>query len=337
MTAISNEVPAPDAVLDTIDDYVAQLGEYFSQHNITYSVTCNVAAGVSVDSRVWTAGVQPDQTMFIGSAVKTFMLAEYLRSDLSEMAVMDIDDSVRSISSTVFGDQTFAGEPRPDMKLDGETLARSVLEAMITHSDNTATDAVLRPRGPKRTRADRRCRIDFGDIPDLTRQLFSYLASGQDVPVGWETLKQYVDHPPNTQNAINEVQSMLASASDMVRSVTRRPCSTRASLPPQISAVQAHIVDGRRASRDRARQPRFVWQRRQHHLERFQLHQRVGANARTTNLPGTPVGPRDLQLQCQFGRDDGATFNALQDFRARHQGRSHGIPGFFFGPRPISP
>ena len=152
MTAISNEMPAPDAVLDTINDYVVQLGEYFSQHNITYSVTCNVAAGISVDSRVWTAGVQPDQTMFIGSAVKTFMLAEYLRSDLSEMAVMNIDDSVRSISSTVFGDQTFAGEPRPDMKLDGETLARSVLEAMITHSDNTATDAVLAAVGADNVR-----------------------------------------------------------------------------------------------------------------------------------------------------------------------------------------
>ena len=184
MTAISNSTPAPDAVLDTINDYVVQLGEYFSQHNITYSVTCNVAAGISVDSRIWTAGVQPDQTMFIGSAVKTFMLAEYLRSDLSEWRLMNIDDSVRSISSTVFGDQTFAGEPRPDLKLDGETLARSVLEAMITHSDNTATDAVLAAVGADNVREL------IGDvgltsvrIPDSTRQLFSYLASGQDVDV----------------------------------------------------------------------------------------------------------------------------------------------------------
>ena len=47
--------------------------------------------------------------------------------------------------------------------------------------------------------------------------MFAYLASGQDAPVDWETLKQYVDHPPNPQHAINDVESMLASASDMVR------------------------------------------------------------------------------------------------------------------------
>ena len=96
--------------------------------------------------------MQPDQTMFVGSAVKTFILAEYLRSDLSETAVMNIDDSVRSISSPVFGDQTYGGAPRPDQELDGDTLARSALEAMITHSDNTATDAVLAAVGADNVR-----------------------------------------------------------------------------------------------------------------------------------------------------------------------------------------
>lgn len=218
MTTPSSLDEAPDAVLNAINDYVADLGTYFSQHDITYTVTCNVAAAISVDSRLWTAGVQPDQTMFVGSAVKTFMLAEYLRSDLSEMAVMNIDDSIRSISSTVFGDQTLGGQPQPDLKLDGETLARSVLEAMISHSDNTATDAVLAAVGADNVRD---LIDDVGlssvSIPDSTRRLFTYLASGQDVDVSWETLKQYVNNPPDSQHAINDVQSMLASASDMVR------------------------------------------------------------------------------------------------------------------------
>ncbi len=218
MAEMSSPSPTPEAVLIAIDDYAAHLGDYFSQHNIPYTVTCDVSAVVSVDSQLWAAGVQADQTMFVGSAVKTFILAEYLRGDLSETGVMGIDDGIRSISSTVFGDQTLAGEPAPDLKLDGETLARSVLEAMISHSDNTATDAILAAVGANSVRD---MISDVGltsvSIPDSTRRLFTYLASGQDVDVSWETLKEYVASPPNAQTAINGVQSMLASASDMVR------------------------------------------------------------------------------------------------------------------------
>lgn len=76
MTVTFDAMEAPQAVLDAIDEYVAELGTYFSQQNITYEITCEVAAAISVDSRLWTAGIQPDQTMFVGSAVKTFMLAE---------------------------------------------------------------------------------------------------------------------------------------------------------------------------------------------------------------------------------------------------------------------
>lgn len=218
MSEMSSSGPAPQAVLIAIDEYAAHLGDYFSQHNIPFTITCDVSAAVSVDSQLWEAGAQSEQTMFVGSAVKTFMLAEYLRSDLSETAVMGIDDGIRSISSTVFGDQSLAGEPAPDLKLDGETLARSVLEAMISHSDNTATDAILAAVGADSVRD---LIGDVGltsvSIPDSTRRLFTYLASGQGVDVDWETLKEYVANPPDAQAAINGVQSMLASASDMVR------------------------------------------------------------------------------------------------------------------------
>ncbi|HTE37865.1 MAG TPA: serine hydrolase, partial [Reyranella sp.] len=134
-------------VLNAIYDFVTDLGQYFSQRDITYSITSDVEAATSVDNATWTAGVLADQTMFVGSAVKTFMLAEYLRSDLSETSLVTIDDNIRSISSSIFGDELSGGEPAPDVKLEGKTLARTVLEAMISHSDNTATDAVLRAVG----------------------------------------------------------------------------------------------------------------------------------------------------------------------------------------------
>jgi beta-lactamase class A len=218
MTTSPSPNPAPQAVQNAIDEYVGELGQYFSQNHLTYTVTCDVEAATSVDNKIWSASVQPDQTTFVGSAIKTFILAAYLRDGLSETTPMAINDSIRSVSSTVFGDETFGGEPAPDLKLDGQTLARSVLEAMISHSDNTATDAALAAVGVDQVRhLINEVRLPSVVIPESTRQLFAYLATGQNADVDWQTLQQYVDNPPDAQPAINDQQSMLASAADMVR------------------------------------------------------------------------------------------------------------------------
>lgn len=208
----------PVTVLNAIYDFATDIGQYFSQRNITYSITSDVEAATSAGNVSWTAGMLADQTMFVGSAVKTFMLAEYLRSGLSENTLVTIDDDIRSISSTVLGDETYGGDPAPDVKLEGKTLARTVLEAMISHSDNTATDAVLRAAGVDNVRdLINQVGLPSVEIPESTRQLFGYLATGQNVSPTWSELQSYVEKPPNPQPAINDTQSMLASASDMVK------------------------------------------------------------------------------------------------------------------------
>ncbi len=210
--------PAPAAVQNAIQDYLTDLGQYFSTHGLTYTATCEIVAGTSVDNQIWEAGALPDQAVFVGSAVKTFMLAEYLRSGLSESSLALIDDSIRSISSTVFGDETLAGQPYPDLVLQGQTLVRNVLEAMISHSDNTATDSILAAVGADRVRElIEEVGLSSVQIPESTRRLFTYLASGENKNVDWDTLKSLVENPPNPQDAINGVQSMMASAADMVR------------------------------------------------------------------------------------------------------------------------
>jgi hypothetical protein len=93
-----------------------------------------------------------------------------------------------------------------------------VLEAMIAHSDNTATDAALAAVGVDNVRnLINEVGLPSVVIPTSTRQLFAYLASGKNVPVDWPTLQQYLSHPPDPQSPINDHQSMLASASDMVK------------------------------------------------------------------------------------------------------------------------
>ena len=70
------------------------------------------------------------------------MLAAYLQEieagRLSGAEQLDINDGVRSVGGGVFD------------HLSGTTTARNVLEAMIAHSDNTATDVAMRRVAPIR-------------------------------------------------------------------------------------------------------------------------------------------------------------------------------------------
>src|SRR5512139_1181745 len=93
----------------------------------------------------WRAGHAATERRFVGSALKTFILARWLRDveegRLTEDKQMAVDDKARTLNSPVF------------LNLSGTTPAVSVLEAMITHSDNTATDIAMAAVGADRVRA----------------------------------------------------------------------------------------------------------------------------------------------------------------------------------------
>lgn len=164
----------------------------------------------------WRAAHAPAARLFVGSAVKTFILAQYLREveagRLTEEQQLAIDDSVRSLSSPVFLDLT------------GKTAARNVLEAMISHSDNTATDAALAAVGVDKVRAlIAEARLRDTQIPNSTRRLFSYLAGAPEgVDVGWAGMQRLIAAPSSgaaahTRPALNNHQTMASTAEDMVR------------------------------------------------------------------------------------------------------------------------
>jgi len=161
----------------------------------------------------WTAGHDPAAVLFIGSAVKTFILAQYLREveagRLSESDQRPINDAVRSVSSPVF------------LNLTGTTPARSVLEAMIAHSDNTATDVALAAVGPDKVRAlIKESGLTATRIPHSTRRLFSYLGGA---PAGtdfsWQEMQRLATAEPAgpTRLPINDTETMVSSAEEMVR------------------------------------------------------------------------------------------------------------------------
>lgn len=91
---------------------------------------------------------------------------------------------------------------------------------MITHSDNTATDATIAQVGAERVRAlIAAAGLDDTLIPESTRMLFSWLAGarrGKDV--GWKGMKQ-IDRGHlfgKPRSPINDHQTMQSTASDLV-------------------------------------------------------------------------------------------------------------------------
>jgi beta-lactamase class A len=150
---------------------------------------------------------QPGLFLFTASAYKTFVLGQYLRDveagRLSEDEQLAIDDSVRDPSSPVF------------LELAGTTTARSVLEAMIAHSDNTATDLATEKVGADRVRAlVAEAGLSSIRIPESTRRFRSYITGAPaGVDLGWPG----VLHPPGPlQSPLNDVITLAGNARDFV-------------------------------------------------------------------------------------------------------------------------
>ncbi len=150
--------------------------------------------------------------IFIGSAIKTFILGAWLREveagRLSLAESLTVDDTVRSPASLVFE------------ALTGTAPAQVVLEAMITHSDNTATDIAIHRVGPAAVRALIASRgLTNTRIPDSTRIMFSTLAGAPPgTDLGWIAVRDMAQNGPTLppRDAINEFQTMVSTGREMV-------------------------------------------------------------------------------------------------------------------------
>jgi beta-lactamase class A len=157
------------------------------------------------------AAESPESQLFVASTIKTFIVCQYLRDveagRLSEDEQLPVNDSIRSVDSPVF------------LNLTGTTPARSILEAAIAHSDNTATDIALLRVGPDRVRsliaaAGLRATL----IPDSLRRFLSYnYGAPPGVDLGWAGLQQALRQPPGPPHPpLNEQETLASSADDMV-------------------------------------------------------------------------------------------------------------------------
>ena len=174
------------------------------------TTSCLVEVGAHEPTRF---AHQADDRLFIGSAIKTFILAQYLRDveagKRSEDDPMTVDDTVRTPGSPVL------------VKLSGTLPARSALEAMIAHSDNIGTDLALAAVAPARVRAlIAEAGLKKTQIPDSTRRFFSWIAGApKGVDIGWDGMRKMEgDWKPGTPRPpLNDEQTLASSADEMVR------------------------------------------------------------------------------------------------------------------------
>ncbi|MGO9885421.1 MAG: serine hydrolase, partial [Solirubrobacteraceae bacterium] len=77
------------------------------------------------------------ERLFVGSAIKTFVLCEALRQADTPDVVQRISDRQLALDASVWSSDSATFNPP---NLIGMVSERTALEAMIMHSDNTATD-----------------------------------------------------------------------------------------------------------------------------------------------------------------------------------------------------
>ena len=150
------------------------------------------------------AELNAEKRLFVASANKTFILCEALRQADSPDIDAELEAKALVLDSSVWSFGSFTFNP-PNLR--GIVSERTTLEAMITRSDNTATDMILKLAGADNVRRFiATAGLNNTLIPDSTRALTGYVFGGpipgldtrsRILPGAWATLERdLARHPP---------------------------------------------------------------------------------------------------------------------------------------------
>jgi beta-lactamase class A len=175
------------------------------------------------------AKLNSQKQLFVASAIKTFVLCEALRqaeaslhgdspdiADVLEQKELTLDSTVWS-----FGSPTFFPYG-PPAGLTGIVSERTTMEAMITRSDNTATDMMLNLAGADKVRKFiASAGLKQTLIPDTTRALTGYLFGAVNyLNLTFEELLEVIQNP-QVHPFLNNVETLASSADDFVSYYSR--------------------------------------------------------------------------------------------------------------------
>ena len=165
------------------------------------------------------AHLNSHKMLFVASAIKTFVLCEALRQADSPDITDALEHKELALDSTVwsFGSPTVSP---PD--LTGTVSERTTMEAMITRSDNTATDMLFKLAGADNVRQFiSSAGLDHTLVPDSTRALTAYVFGAPNYKtITWEELLQVVQGPL-VHPFLNNVETLASSANDFVSYYSR--------------------------------------------------------------------------------------------------------------------
>jgi beta-lactamase class A len=157
--------------------------------------------------------------MFAASTLKAVILCERLRqldsADIERKIrehELPLDKSVWSPGSEIFNP--------PD--LSGLVSERTAMEAMVIHSDNTATDMALKAAGADKVRAFiASIGLRKTMIPDSTRVLAAYLVGAPNYKtITWDELIA-IPPGPLAHPFLNDVETLASSPDDLVSFFSR--------------------------------------------------------------------------------------------------------------------
>ncbi|MFO1112847.1 MAG: serine hydrolase [Rhodospirillales bacterium] len=156
----------------------------------------------------------PARRMFVGSAIKTFVLAEALRQADGPDVVQKITQRQLALNASVWSLDSATFNPP---ELSGLVSERTTLEAMIMHSDNTGTDMSLKLVGPDRVRAFiAAAGLSSTQIPDSTRSFFGYLLGAPDYKTFTWAQIVAAANDPIVNSPLNNTETLASSANDFV-------------------------------------------------------------------------------------------------------------------------
>ena len=159
------------------------------------------------------------KVMFVGSAIKTFILCEALRQADSPDVVQTLKAKQLSLDASVWSVDSATFNPP---NLIGKVSQRTALEAMILHSDNTGTDMSIKDVGPEKVR-EFVASIGLKNtlVPDSTRSLFGYMLGAKDPKAfSWDDLCAAANSPL-VNSPLNKVETMASTADDFVSYYSR--------------------------------------------------------------------------------------------------------------------
>jgi len=182
-------------------------------------VAVKIVAPASGGDRGLRVKINSSKMLFVGSAIKTFVLCEALRQADSADVVQTISQTQLALDASVWNADSATFNPP---NLTGMVSERTALEAMILHSDNTATDMSLKHVGPENVREFiAAAGLSKTRIPDSTRVFFGYLLGAPDYKTfTWDQLVAAANDPI-VNSPLNAVQTLASSADDFVSYYSR--------------------------------------------------------------------------------------------------------------------